>query len=538
MMQEVLSHAGDAGEGVALAASLAYALVLMLLLPFGAHRLVMLWRRLRRPPIGLPERWIGELPHVTVQLPVYNEANVVGRLIDAACSLDYPSDRLQIQLLDDSTDETTAIAAARVAAWRRRGRRIEHLCRGSRCGYKAGALAHGLRRAQGDFLLVLDADFVPEPDLLRRLLPPFTDARVGMVQAAWSYLNEEDGWLTRAQTLLLDGHFQIEHEARFRTGLFFNFNGTAGMWRRACVEDAGGWRAATLTEDLDLSYRAQLAGWRFVFLSNVQVPSELPAEMRAVEVQQERWAQGGVQTARLLLPRIWRSPHSLATKAEATAHLLGHIVHPVTLLLAAALSVLAFSGAGRDWLPAWLHVLGVSAATLPFVAFAALAGLQRDIPLRELPRRVVEALALGVGLGVPLTWAVARGALGGDTPFVRTPKEGERTVRRYRAAPHVAPAAWRAVAGLSLGVAAVFLVGSGAFAPALLTGLFAAGYIATTWAGLRGNRFDAQESQEGAVDRQADEERLGPASRRLVGVQPPVRHEDGAAEQQPGTAAA
>ncbi|MEE9579054.1 MAG: glycosyltransferase [Gemmatimonadota bacterium] len=537
-MQEALSHAGDAGGAFALAASLAYALVLMLLLPFGAHRLVMLWRRLRRPPIAVPERWIGDLPPVTVQLPVYNEANVVGRLIDAACSLDYPSDRLEIQLLDDSTDETSAIAAARVAAWRRRGRRIEHLRRGSRCGYKAGALAHGLRRARGDLLLVLDADFVPHRALVRELLPPFSDPHVGMVQAAWSYLNETDNWLTRAQALLLDAHFQIEHEARFRSGLFFNSNGTAGMWRRECIEAAGGWRAATLTEDLDLSYRAQLAGWRFIFTSGVDVASELPAEMRAVEVQQERWAQGGVQTARLLLPSIWRSPHRLAVKAEATAHLLGHVVHPVTLLLAAALSVLGFSGAGRDWLPAWLHALGVSAATLPFVAFAALAGLQRGIPLHELPRRIVEALALGVGLGVPLTWAVARGALGGDTPFIRTPKKGARTVRSYRAAPHVAPAAWRAVAGLSLGVAAVFLVGGGARAPALLTGLFAAGYMATTWATLRGGRFDAQESQERAVDSQADEERFRPASRRLIGVQPPVRHEDGAAEEQPGTAAA
>jgi hypothetical protein len=203
----------------------------------------------------LPERWIGELPRVTVQLPVYNEANVIGRLIDRACSLDYPSDRLEIQLLDDSTDETTAIAAARVAAWRRRGRRIEHICRSTRVGYKAGALSQGLRRARGDFLLVLDADFVPEPDLLRRLLPPFTDARVGMVQAAWGYLNESDNWLTRAQALLLDAHFHIEQEARFRSGLFFNSNGTAGMWRRECVEEAGGWRATTLTEDLDLSYR-------------------------------------------------------------------------------------------------------------------------------------------------------------------------------------------------------------------------------------------------------------------------------------------
>jgi cellulose synthase/poly-beta-1,6-N-acetylglucosamine synthase-like glycosyltransferase len=538
MMQEALSHAGDAGGIVALAASLAYALVLLLLLPFGAHRLTVLWRRLRKPPLAVAERWIGELPRVTVQLPVYNEANVVGRLIDAAGSLDYPNDRLEIQLLDDSTDETTAIATARVATWRRRGRRIEHLRRGSRCGYKAGALAHGLRRARGDLLLVLDADFVPQPDLLRRLLPPFSDSDVGMVQAAWDYLNESDSWLTRAQALMLDAHFRIESEARFRSGLFFNFNGTAGMWRRACVEDSGGWRATTLTEDLDLSYRAQLAGWRFVFLGDVQVPSEVPADMRAVEIQQERWAQGGVQTARLVLPSIWRSSHRLAIKAEATAHLLGHIVHPVTLLLGAALSLLAFSGAGRDWLPAWLHLLGVSAATVPFVAFAALAGLQSGLRLRELPRRIVEALALGVGLGVPLTWAVARGARGGDTPFMRTPKKGERTVRRYRATLHVAPAAWRAVAGLSLGVAAVLLIGSGAAAPALLTGLFAAGYIATTWAALRGDRIDAQEGQERTMDRQADEERFGPASRRLVGVQPPVRHEDSAAEQQPGTAAA
>jgi cellulose synthase/poly-beta-1,6-N-acetylglucosamine synthase-like glycosyltransferase len=536
-MQEALWKAGDASGIVALAASFGYALVLLLLLPFGAHRVLALWRRLRRPPIVLPRRWIGELPGVTVQLPVYNEANVVERLIDSACCLDYPSDCLQIQLLDDSTDETSAIAAARVAAWRSRGRRIEHLHRGSRCGFKAGALADGIRRARGDFLLVLDADFVPPPDLLRRLLPPFSDPDVGMVQAAWDYLNESDSWLTRAQALMLDAHFRIEGEARFRTGLFFNFNGTAGMWRRACVEDAGGWRAATLTEDLDLSYRAQLAGWRFVLLSDVRVPSEVPAEMRAIEVQQGRWAQGGVQTARLLLPTIWRSPHRLAVKAEATAHLLSHIVHPTTLLLAAALSLLAFTGV-RDQLPAWLHVLGVSAATLPFVAFAALAGLQRGVPLRKLPRRIIEALALGIGLGVPLTWAVARGVSGRDTPFVRTPKKGVRTVRRYRAAAHIAPAVCRAVAGLSLGGAAFSLILSGALGPAALTGLFALGYAATTWTTLRDEGVGKEQQEERDVDRHADEERFRPASRRLEGVQTPVSHEHGAAEQQPGTAAA
>lgn len=536
-MREALIQAAGPGDAVALVVSLAYVLVLLLLLPFGAHRIMVLWRRLRRPPVAMPERWTGGLPFVTVQLPVYNEANVVGRLIDAACSLDYPAGRLEIQLLDDSTDETTAIAAGRVAAWRSRGRRIEHLRRGSRSGYKAGALAHGLRRARGDLLLVLDADFLPHQSLIRELLPPFRDPRVGMVQAAWSYLNEGDSWLTRAQALLLDGHFRIEHEARFRSGLFFNSNGTAGMWRRECVEDAGGWRADTLTEDLDLSYRAQLAGWRFVFASGVAAASELPAEMQALEVQQERWAQGGVQSARLLLPDIWRSGHPLAIKAESTAHLLGHVIHPVTLLLASALGLLALLGA-RDGLPAWLHVLGVCAATLPFVAYAALAGVLRGVPLRELPRRIVEALALGIGLGVPLTWAVARGALGIDTPFLRTPKRGARPLRRYRAALHRAPAACRAAAGLSLGAGAVFLLADGAPAPALLTALFAAGYVATTWETLRASRFDSEQSQEGAVDRQADEGRLRPASRHLVGVEPPVGQEDGAAEQQPGPAAA
>jgi cellulose synthase/poly-beta-1,6-N-acetylglucosamine synthase-like glycosyltransferase len=537
-VNEVLSNAAEVGGAVTFAAPLAYGLVLLLLLPFGAHRLMLLWRRLRRPAIPLPESWPGELPTVTVQLPVFNEANVVARLIDAACSLDYPSDRLEIQLLDDSTDETSSIAAARVAAWRGRGVRVEHLRRASRTGYKAGALAFGLERAHGDFLLVLDADFLPHPALVRELLPSFSDRRIGMVQAAWSYLNEADNWLTRAQALLLDAHFHVEHEARFRTGLYFNSNGTAGMWRRQCIEAAGGWRAATLTEDLDLSYRAQLAGWRFVFASDVKVASELPAEMRAVEVQQERWAQGGSQTARLLLPSIWRSSHRLAVKVEATAHLLGHIIHPVTLLLALALAVLAFTGAGRDPLPSWLHALTLSAATLPFVAFAALAGILRGVPRRHLPRRIVEAFALGVGLGVPLAWAVARGVSGTDTPFVRTPKKGVRTVRRYRAAAHIAPTVCRAVAGLSLGGAAFSLLASGALGPAALTGLFALGYAATTWTTLRDEGVGTKQQEERDVDCHADEERFRPASRLPVGVQAPVGHEHGAAEQQPGTAAA
>jgi hypothetical protein len=513
--------------------------ILLLLVPFGAHRMLLLWRRLRKPARPVSSRWEGSLPVVTVQLPVYNEANVVARLIDAACSLDYPPERLEIQLLDDSDDETSRIAADRVAYWRRLGRRIEHVRRGGRQGYKAGALAEGVRRARGDFFLVLDADFVPRADLLRRILPPLSDPRVGMVQAAWSYLNADSSWLTRAQALLLDAHFHIEHEARYRSGLFFNFNGTAGMWRRECIEGAGGWRAATLTEDLDLSYRAQLAGWRFVFLADVDVPSEIPMGMSAVEVQQARWTQGGVQTARMLLPRIWRSRLSLALKAEATAHLAGHAVHPVTLLLGVALCAVAFSGLGREWLPGWLHAFGLAAATVPSVAFAATAGVLRGVPLLRLPSRILGAMALGIGLGVPLTFAVLRGATLRDTPFFRTPKRGSRTVRRYRVPQRAAaPAALRAVLGGSLCGAAAVLVGRGAIGTAVLTALFAAGYVATTWELLRGERVDPEENQEGDVDEKADGQRLGPAPRRRVRIQAPVREKHRPAEEQPGSAAA
>lgn len=249
--------------------------VLALLLPFAAHRTYLLLLS-RRPPPELPRRWSGPWPRVTVQLPLYNEAPVARRVIDAACSLDYPARALEIQVLDDSIDETVELVARRVAWWRARGVNVCHIRRRKRAGFKAGALAAGVRRAHGEFLLVLDSDFVPEPDLVKKLLPPFRLPRVGMVQARWDHLNEDANWLTRAQSLLLDGHFFFEHGGRYRGGLFFNFNGTAGMWRRECLEDAGGWQADTLTEDLDISYRAQMHGWRFVFREDIGVPAELP----------------------------------------------------------------------------------------------------------------------------------------------------------------------------------------------------------------------------------------------------------------------
>lgn len=525
-------------EVISAVAAASYMVILALLLPFGVHRLVTLLRRFAIRRRDVSRTWAGPLPRVTVQLPVYNEANVVERLIDAACRLDYPAHLLDIQILDDSTDETSVIAAACQRRWRRLGVRIEHIRRPMRSGFKAGALSSGLRRSRGEFLLVLDADFVPQPGLVRQLLAPFSDADVGMVQGAWSFLNEERNWLTRAQALLLAAHFRIEHEARFRAGLFFNFNGTAGMWRRSCIEEAGGWRARTLTEDLDLSYRAQLAGWRFVFLPEVSVPSELPGDIAAVEVQQERWTQGGVQTARVLLPAIWASDQRFAVKLEATAHLLGHAIHPITVSLAVAVGVLGLGGVDRSGLPVALHLFGLAAATLPFVVFTAAAGLVGGVRPHRLPSRVLGAMTLAIGLGVPLTAAVAHGTRQVDTPFMRTPKRGVRTLRRYEAVRPTAIAFTRAALGFVLTAAAGALLLRGFFATAALTGLFAGGYLALTAESLGSRRLEGEEDEEGQVDDEREPGRLRPDTRRVEGVASPIGQEDRAAQGEPGTAAA
>ncbi len=466
-------------------AAVLYLLALIPLVPFGLHRLELLWIRLRRPEPAQPAPWEGPLPRVTVQLPIYNEANVVERLIDAACGLDYPRDRLEIQLLDDSDDVTVEIAARSIAGWRARGVDAHHVRRETRSGFKAGALAYGNRLATGDFLLVLDADFVPPPGLVRDLLPSFGDPRVGVVQAAWAHLNEDENWVTRAQALFLDAHFAIEHAARHRAGLFFNFNGSAGMWRRSCVESSGGWRADTLTEDLDLSYRAQLAGWRFIYRDDVRVPAELPCRLRAVEVQQERWAQGGVQTARALLGDLWTSRFRLAVKLEGTAHLLGHAAHPLTLALGVGLAALGYLGAARAGIPGWVHLGALGVATAPFVLFYGSAARLRGVALRAVPRRVLEAMLLGLGLGIPLTGAVLRGLSGARTPFRRTPKRGDSPVRRYPAPGARAAAAVRVALGLSLAGAIANLAQLGVLGAIPFTGLFAAGYLATARESLR-----------------------------------------------------
>ena len=391
---------------------------------YGAHRWYLLWlyRKHRRGgarPVGHFDR----LPRLTVQLPLYNEMYVAERLIDAVCDLDYPRDRLQIQVLDDSTDETTSIVARKTAEVAARGIDIVHLHRTDRSGFKAGALEAGLKVASGELIAIFDADFVPQPDFARDLVDHFTDPGVGMVQARWGHLNIDYSPLTSVQSLMLDGHFMIEHTARNRSGKFFNFNGTAGIWRRRCIEDAGGWQHDTLTEDLDLSYRAQLAGWRFVFLPEVVAPAELPLEMGAFKSQQHRWAKGSIQTARKLLPRIYASDLAWPVKLEATAHLTANIGYVLMVVL--ALLVVPAVWLRVDVAP-WMVALvdlpiftlsSLSVAAFYFVARSEAAGSRRSI-LRWIPA----LMAVGIGLSINNARAVIEALTGRQSSFRRTPK--------------------------------------------------------------------------------------------------------------------
>src|SRR5205809_371574 len=286
----------------------AYFFVLIILAVYGWHRYYLVYlyltNRDKEPKTGPT---LSPQPVVTIQLPLYNEMYVADRLIAAVCAIDYPRELVEIQVLDDSADETRSIAESAVRRFAAQGVDIKYFHREDRVGFKAGALEAGLKTARGEFICIFDADFIPTSDFLRRLMPHFGDPGVGMVQARWGHINADYSLLTKIQAILLDGHFVLEHGGRNRSGRFFNFNGTAGVWRRASIEDAGGWQHDTLTEDLDLSYRAQLRGWQFVFVSDVIAPAEVPVEMNAFKSQQHRWAKGSVQTCRKLLPRILRS---------------------------------------------------------------------------------------------------------------------------------------------------------------------------------------------------------------------------------------
>src|SRR6478752_7009934 len=317
----------------------AYFFVLIILAVYGWHRYYLVYLYLRNrgkePKVG---GTLSPQPVVTIQLPLYNEMYVADRLIASVCAIEYPRELLEIQVLDDSTDETRGIAEAAVRRFAAEGVDIKYLHRSDRNGYKAGALEAGLKQARGEFVGIFDADFLPSPDFLTRVMPQFADDKVGMVQARWGHINQDYSLLTKIQSILLDGHFVLEHGGRYRAGRFFNFNGTAGVWRAAAIADAGGWQHDTLTEDLDLSYRAQLRGWQFVFVPDLIAPAEVPVEMNAFKSQQHRWAKGSIQTCRKLLPEILRAKVPLGVKAEAFFHLTANFNYPLMCVL----SVLMF----------------------------------------------------------------------------------------------------------------------------------------------------------------------------------------------------
>ena len=402
----------------------AYFFVLVILAVYGWHRYYLVYLYMKnkdRQPV--PAASFEKLPSVTVQLPIYNEMYVADRLIDAVCQLDYPRELLEIQVLDDSTDETTKIAERAVRRQAAAGIRITFVHRTDRRGYKAGALEEGLKTAHGDYIAIFDADFLPSPDFLRRTVHFFTDPKVAMVQARWGHINEEYSLLTKIQAILLDGHFVLEHGGRNRAGLFFNFNGTAGIWRRTAIGDAGGWQHDTLTEDLDLSYRAQLRGWKFVFLHDLVSPAEVPVEMNAFKSQQHRWAKGSIQTCRKVLPRILRSDLPLGVKTEAFFHLTANFNY----LLMCVLSVLMAPSMVIRYNMGWYEMLLID-VPLFFAATASVANFymvcQRELHkdwstrLKYLPF----LMSIGIGLTVNNTRAVLEALFRKETEFARTPK--------------------------------------------------------------------------------------------------------------------
>jgi cellulose synthase/poly-beta-1,6-N-acetylglucosamine synthase-like glycosyltransferase len=415
-----------------------YFAVLFGLSAYGLHRLhlVMLCFRHRRALVEavkldpVPE---DELPIVTIQLPLFNESTVATRLLEAVALTDYPRDRLEIQVLDDSTDETQALVRAHVERLRERGIDAVYIHRVNRVGYKAGALDAGLAVAKGSLLAIFDADFLPQPGFLRSIVGHFRDPKVGMVQTRWGHLNRDFSLLTKVQALMLDGHHLVENRARFGAGLLFNFSGTGGMWRRDAIRDAGGWQHDTLTEDLDLSYRAQLAGWRFVYRPDVVSPSELPEDLSALRAQQYRWAKGTVQTARKLMGVVLRSRLSSSQRVEAFFHLTPHFAYPLLLLLSVLLLPALTLMPATDTMTMLIVDLPLCVATTgSLAAFYMLAESAQGRPRAGALARLPVVIALGTGLAPFLSKAVLEGLLQMAGEFVRTPKQGVQK-GRYRA---------------------------------------------------------------------------------------------------------
>ncbi len=401
-----------------------YGLVLTMLVVFGLHKYFLLYLYLKYKNNKLFEPAESEqLPVVTVQLPIFNEKYVIGRLLESVCSIDYPKELLEVQVLDDSTDETTNVARSLVEKYKRRGFDISYIHRTDRTGFKAGALEAGLEKARGGLLAIFDADFAPEPDFLRKTVGYFQKKEVGMVQTRWGHINRGYSLLTRIQSMFLDGHFIIEHIARNRSGRFFNFNGTAGIWRKQAIIDAGGWQHDTITEDLDLSYRAQLAGWQFIYVPDVVAPAELPVEMNAYKVQQHRWAKGSVQTAKKLLPVIWRSDIPLFVKCEASAHLFSNFTYLFmtipSLLMPIILNVQM--ARGWDWM-VYVYLFVFFSASLSVIVYYLVSQTEGNRDWRNQVPFLPVLMSLGIGLSVNNARAVLEALFNKSSEFKRTPK--------------------------------------------------------------------------------------------------------------------
>ncbi len=420
-----------------------YFLVLFGLSAYGIHRFVLVflyWKNARNEP--KPLRKFEQLPKITVQLPIFNEQFVVRRLMDAVSKLEYPKELLQIQVLDDSTDETKAISEEEAQKLAEQGFDVEFIHRVDRTGFKAGALENAMGTAKGELIYILDADFVPPPDVLHEMVHFFTDEKVGVVQTRWGHMNKKFSLLTRVQALFLDGHLGVEQTARSRSGRFFNFNGTAGIWRRSTIEDAGGWQHDTLTEDLDLSYRAQMNGWRFIYLKDVVTPAELPPDMNGFKSQQHRWAKGSAQTCLKMLGPVWRSDVPLLVKLEATAHLTANFAYLLLFFLCILVNPAMHPESG--WVKMVLLDLPIFVATsVSVTVFYATAQIAvNPVPWRWL-REILYLpvlLALGIGMSINNGKAVLEALLGQQSDFVRTPKYGHEKSggnkvarRKYRA---------------------------------------------------------------------------------------------------------
>jgi cellulose synthase/poly-beta-1,6-N-acetylglucosamine synthase-like glycosyltransferase len=428
---------------------LPYFAVMILLSFYGIHRYTMCYQyfKYRKNYDPNPPRHFEELPRVTVQLPIFNEQFVIDRLIEAVCAMEYPSEKLEIQVLDDSTDETTAVASSIVDRYAALGHPIVYIHRSNRHGFKAGALDAGLKVAKGEFIAIFDADFVPPPDWIMKVIHHFAEPEIGMVQTRWTHLNRDYSMLTQIEAILLDGHFVLEHGARARSGEFFNFNGTAGMWRRPAISDGGGWQHDTLTEDTDLSYRSQMAGWKFKYLPDVECPSELPIEMTAFKTQQARWAKGLIQTSKKILPRVFRSNASRRIKIESVYHLTANLSYPLMVIM----SVCILPAMICRFYMGWFQMLLIdfplfTASTFSIAVFYVMS--QRELYPKNWKKTFYYLpflMALGIGLTVTNTKAVMEALFGIKSAFVRTPKyrvalKGEKSqAAKYRKRLKLAP---------------------------------------------------------------------------------------------------